>query len=412
MSNTRASRLALFFVYFLDYFGYAIVFGFFGPLILKPEFGMVTENLSLQERHLLLALLFAVFPLLQFFTSPLFGDLADRYGRKKLLYLSMTGNIGGYLLSGFSIGIHSFPLLLLSRSISGFFSGNRSICLTAIADLSPGEASRSKSYGMLATLGGFSWILSMFIGGYFSNAPALSCFTAASPFWITAGLTSISLMTLVLFFSETHIPEKHTPLNFLKGFQNIKRCFQKEELKTLYPFYFLFMVGWSINLLWLNPYIIAKFSISQIHIIYLLIGTGLSWSIGSMGINKLLIQRKTASQITKIGLYGLIVTFFIASQISSYPLFACLALLASIFGSLSWTNILSIISLSSSEKNQGKAMGISQSMGSMSMLIAPLIAGGVAAYKIELVYPIAALFTLASLIVFSNSYAKKMYASE
>lgn len=403
----RASLLALFFVYFLDYFGYALVFGIFGPLILKPEFGMFPEATSTHTRHIALGVLFAMFPLSQFFGGPIFGDLADRHGRKKTLYLSMIVCTLGYFLSGLAILLQHFNLLLLSRAITGFFSGNRSICLAAIADLSPGETNRSQNYGIIGTLGGLSWIVSMLVGGYFSDSQNSIYFNPALPFWITTVLSVISCFIIIKYFSETHTHRESFTLDPFKGIRNIATCFRIKGLGILYVFYFFLMMGWGINLLWLNPYALDRFEISQTQVMWLLVGTGVVWSIGSAGINKALLKKKSSEEISKIGLYGLFVVFISCGLSSNYPTFAVFAMLASAFGALAWTNALSIISLCSTEDVQGKVMGLSQSVGSISMLLAPLIAGVVAAYKIQFVYPIAALLIFVATVVLSIVHLKQ-----
>lgn len=397
----KASLLALFFVYFLDYFGYALVFGIFGPLILKSEFGMFSAATPSHSKHLALGVLFAVFPLSQFFGGPIFGDLADRHGRKKMLYLSMLGNTLGYLLSGAAIMLHSFNMLIISRIVTGFFSGNRSICLAAIADLSPEEDSRSENYGIIGTLGGLSWIVSMLVGGYFSDSKISIYFNPALPFWITAFLSVISCTTIYKFFSETHAHEERFSIDPLKGIRNIMTCFRIKRLGTLYAFYLFLMMGWGINLLWLNPYALERFEVSQTQVIWLLVSTGIVWSIGSAVINKMLLKRKKSEEITRIGLYGVLIVFILCGIANIYPIFAVLAMLASAFGALAWTNSLSIISLCSSEEDQGKVMGLSQSVGSISMLVAPLVAGVIAAYKIQFVYPMAAALVFLALIILS-----------
>lgn len=397
----RASLLALFFVYFLDYFGYALVFGIFGPLILKPEFEMFSAATSTHARHIALGILFAMFPLSQFIGGPIFGDLADRHGRKKTLYLSMIACTLGYFLSGLAILMHHFKLLLLSRAITGFFSGNRSICLAAIADLSPGEKNRSQNYGIIGTLGGLSWIVSMLVGGYFSDSKNSIYFNPALPFWITTLLSVISCLIIMKFFSETHIHREIFTLDPFKGMRNIVTCFRIKGLGILYVFYFFLMMGWGINLLWLNPYALERFEISQTQVMWLLVGTGVVWSIGSAGINQILLKRRSSEDISRIGLYGLFVVFIVCGLSSNYFTFAIFAMLASAFGALAWTNSLSIISLCSTEDAQGKVMGLSQSVGSISMLLAPLIAGIVAAFKIQFVYPIAALLIFIATLVLS-----------
>lgn len=87
MEKRTKTLLAIYFAYFLDYFGYAIVFGVFGPLVLAPESGMFSPETSSQLRNFALASLFAIFPLMQLFSSPIFGDLADHFGRKKIFVI-------------------------------------------------------------------------------------------------------------------------------------------------------------------------------------------------------------------------------------------------------------------------------------------------------------------------------------
>ncbi|MCB1110014.1 MAG: MFS transporter, partial [Chlamydiia bacterium] len=198
MQNRTKSLFAIYFAYFLDYFGYAIVFGVFGPLMLTPEFGMFSPETSVQMRNIALAILFAIFPLMQLICAPLFGDFADHFGRKRTFILLNIGATLGYFLSGIAILSHHFPLLLFSRFITGIFSSNRTICMASLSDLSHDEKSRSNAYGIIATLGGVSWIVSMLVGGIFSKS-----LSPAIPFWITTGFSLLSLVTIILFFSET-----------------------------------------------------------------------------------------------------------------------------------------------------------------------------------------------------------------
>ena len=42
----------------------------------------------------------SVFAACTFFAAPIFGALSDRYGRKKILILSLLGSVIGYILFG------------------------------------------------------------------------------------------------------------------------------------------------------------------------------------------------------------------------------------------------------------------------------------------------------------------------
>ena len=394
MEKRKGTFLTIYFAYFLDYFGYAIVFGIFGPLVLNPEFGMFSANTTIRYRNIALGILFAVYPLVQLITAPLFGDIADRFGRKKTLYILNIGAMMGYFLSGLAIYIHNFPLLLISRFITGAFSSRRGICMASLSDLSPDEKSRSKNFGIIATLGGLSWIFSILIGGYLSQV-----FNPAIPFWITTFFSLLSFVAIILFFHETHERTEKLSFDLLKGIRNIASCFQIKGIRNLNLFYLFMMMGWGINLLWLNPYTLSRYAISPRTLFLLLASTGLVWSFGSSVLNKILIKRYKPHEIARIGSIGLLIIFVLCSISTSFLPFAICALLASAFGALAWTNALSTISLAAPEDIQGKIMGISQSFGSLSLLLAPLIAGMVAGIDIIYVYPMAAVLILISIVI-------------
>ncbi len=412
MIRRTGTFFSIFLVYFLDYFGYALVFGVFGPLILDPAHKMFNPGTSMEVKNIALGILFAAFPFARFFGAPIFGDIADLLGRKKTFYFSISIGTMGYFISGLAIYFHSYSLLLLGRLVTGFFSGNQSTCLASIADLSPDEKSRSKNYGIIATLGGVSWVISMIVGGVFSNVSLHPNFNPAIPFWITTFLSMISLWAIHRFFTETHKGAKGFKVDLLKGVRHIALCFRIKELRILYTFYLFLMIGWGINLLWLNPYVISCYKISHTQLITLLASTGVVWSFGSSVVNKLCLKKFSSRDITRIGSYGLIAIFTLCAVSHTFYTFAIVALLASLFGALAWTNALSTISLAANEQIQGKAMGLSQSVGSISFLLAPLIAGFAFSINNALVYLIAAGFVLISLIPYALAKKTALLSTE
>ncbi len=395
---------AIYFTFFLDYFGYAIVFGVFGPLLLSPEFGMFSPETSIRYRNFALATLFAAYPLMQLVSAPLFGDIADHFGRKKIFIILNIGAAGGHLLSGFAILWHHFPLLLLSRLLTGVFSSNRTVCMASLSDLSPDEEGRSNAYGTIATLGGVSWVVSMLVGSVFANSVSPSV-----PFWITTGLSCLSLGIIVFLFEETTTIGERFHFDPFKGFRNILVCFKIKGLGSLYTYFLMMTMGWGINLLWLNPYTLSRYLVSN-QVLFMLLGsTGIAWSLGSSFLNRFLLRRYKPEKVVQIGSVGLLVTFTLCSLMNHFTPFAICALLSSTFGALAWANVLSLISLKAPENMQGKIMGISQGLGSISLLFAPLLAGVIAGINIAYVYPMAALLIAASLTTFRH---KKTAATE
>lgn len=72
-------------------------------VILNPTAGLLPMEYDFAARTLIYGFLVASYPLAQFFGAPVLGSLADSYGRKKLLSVSLVGTMLGYLL--FALGI-------------------------------------------------------------------------------------------------------------------------------------------------------------------------------------------------------------------------------------------------------------------------------------------------------------------
>lgn len=71
-------------------------------------------------------LLMAAFPFMQFFGAPILGGLSDRFGRKRVIMVSMIGTALGYSLFSLALYQQSLIILFLSRLIPGFLE---EVCL-------------------------------------------------------------------------------------------------------------------------------------------------------------------------------------------------------------------------------------------------------------------------------------------
>jgi MFS family permease len=80
----------------------------------------------------LLGFLVAVYPIMQFFATPILGQLSDRYGRKPVLALSLFGTSLGYVLFLLGIVFRNIPILFVARALDGITGGNLSVAQAAI----------------------------------------------------------------------------------------------------------------------------------------------------------------------------------------------------------------------------------------------------------------------------------------
>ncbi|HTP00968.1 MAG TPA: MFS transporter, partial [Anaerolineales bacterium] len=149
---------------------------------------------------IMVGILQATYPMMQFIGAPILGRLSDRFGRKPILLVSQLGTLVGFIILGFA---NSLAMLFVSRIIDGLSGGNISTAQAAIAD-STTERNRTQGLGLIGAAFGIGFILGPIIayivlqlsgGDYRAVAMTAAAFSLAS-----------ILMTSFLF-RETHTAE-------------------------------------------------------------------------------------------------------------------------------------------------------------------------------------------------------------
>jgi MFS family permease len=105
---------------------------------------------------LVIGILQATYPLMQFLGSPILGRLSDRFGRKPILVASQIGTLAGFILLGFA---NSLPLLFISRIIDGL-SGAISPRHRPRSQTAPRKKRAHKGWGLSAQHSGLAlyWV--------------------------------------------------------------------------------------------------------------------------------------------------------------------------------------------------------------------------------------------------------------
>src|SRR6266542_4681738 len=104
---------------------------------------------------LIIGILQATYPMMQFIGAPILGRLSDRFGRKPVLIASQIGTLAGFVLLGFA---NTLWLLFLSRIIDGLSGANISTAQAAIAD-STNEKTRTQGLGLVGAAFGVGFVL-------------------------------------------------------------------------------------------------------------------------------------------------------------------------------------------------------------------------------------------------------------
>lgn len=396
----RYSLFPILLTYFLDTFGLAMVFPIFTPLILSTQNGFLSPATSDFQRTVLLGILIAVFPFAQFFGAPFLGELSDQVGRKKTLLISIGGAFLGYVLSGVGIHLTDFSLLIIGRTWTGLFAGNLTICFASIADISHNEQQRAKNFGLIGAMGGLSFLAAMMISGI------LNMFNPAFPFWMTAFLAILNLLSVYLLFHESHPIKKQEKLHLFRGFRDVATAFKVEQLRKVYLVYFFFMTAWSSTMQFLPTMLIEHYQASEWTQTLVLIMIGFLWSAMNLFLNRILATHYTPLQTLKVSLFflsGLLVATLSAENLSFFLL---LFFFTSCFGALAWTNANTAASISAPEKVQGAILGINQSIGSLATICGPTLGGILAGINPHLVFLFSGLASLAAALFLYQTNGK------
>jgi DHA1 family tetracycline resistance protein-like MFS transporter len=379
----RSPLLTIFLTVFIDMLGVGIVIPVIAPLMLDPAHRMLDADASVHTRTILLGFLIASYPLAQFFGAPMLGALSDRFGRKRLLFISLIGTFIGYILFAVAILEQNIYMLFFSRFLDGFTGGNISIALSAISDSSD-EKSKAKNFGMVGAAFGLGFILGPYIGGKFADPNVVSWFNAATPFWFAAILTGVNLAFVWLAFPETLREKRHTPVSVFTGIRNVGKAFRLRQMRTIFLVVFLLTLGFNFFTQFFQVFLIDKFhfTISNIADIFAFIGI---WIVIAQGGLQRPLSKKYSPlsllQVAGIAL-GLTLPLLLLPSESKY-IFFVLPFIA-IFQGLVQPNITSVVSSQAGKDQQGQILGINQSIQSLGMAIPPIIASYINLVNINL----------------------------
>jgi DHA1 family tetracycline resistance protein-like MFS transporter len=156
---------------------------------------------SFSATPLLIGLIGASYPVMQFIGAPLLGRLSDRFGRRPVLLVSQVGTFIGFLLLA---SANALWMLFLSRLIDGLSGANIATAQAAISD-STNEKTRTQGLGLIGAAFGLGFVLGPIIAFV---ALALSGNNFHVPAFLAAGFSLISIVLTWLWLPETHPVEK------------------------------------------------------------------------------------------------------------------------------------------------------------------------------------------------------------
>lgn len=369
------------FTVFVDLLGVGILIPVIPQLLANPAspFYLLPLGFSVRHGYILLGLLTASYPFMQFIATPLLGELSDRFGRKPVLALSLFGTSLSYVVFAIGIISRNLPLLFISRGFDGITGGNIAVAQAAIADITEPK-DRAKSFGLIGAAFGMGFILGPFIGGKLSDPAVLSWFTASTPFWFAAVLSFANALSVIFLLPETlKTKGAKLSLHFAKSVKNIVKVFSLKDLRPVFATSFLFQSGFTFFTTFFSVFLISKFHFSQGSIGNYFAYVGIWIAFSQAFITHRISKKFKEYQILRISLIA--TGIFILLQLTPTVWWALLFITPffAMFNGLTQANLSSLVSRSAGPERQGQILGINSSVQALAQAIPPVLAGFLAA---------------------------------
>lgn len=375
-----------------------------GITLVLPLFPFLLEEyVPAADVAVVMSALVSVFAVCTFFAAPIFGALSDRYGRKSILLVSLFGSAIGYILLGVGGALW---VLFLGRIIDGVTAGNQSALFAYITD-STEPHERGKWFGYLGGAIGLGFMIGPAIGGLLGSK------SVTLPFYITSGITLVSMLFITFLLPESLPVEKRTTHLTLKSFNTLthfKEIFSMKEARTLLIMGAYFYVG--LNIWQFNASIFFKdvfmWGPSLVGGVFVLVG--ICDILSRVVLLPQLLKRLSEQTVGIIGLcglaLGLLLLFLSAYTLSVVLIIAGVASIVLGEG-LFDPSYNARLSMSVDDNKQGVLQGTNQSLQALYHVIVPLGAAAIYTQSHSAVFAVASVLMVIGLIIFIKIKPRK-----
>ena len=397
MDRKRHSLIFVTVTVFLDTVGFGIIM----PVL--PQFLMSLSEITLSEASAIAGYLVVSYALLQFVFAPIIGNLSDRYGRRKVLLVSLAAYAINYLIAGLATTLW---VLFIGRILTGVTSATHATANALIADVSPPEE-RAQNFGLMGVAFGLGFMVGPALGGLAGSVDI------RLPFFLAAGLAALNTLYGFFVLKETLPEDRRRPFEWKRA-NPVGMLLQVRKypiLIGLVAVMFIYNIGHHVYPSNWSFYTIEKFDWTPFEI-------GLSMGlVGVMAIFvqgyliRVVIPRWGAPTTAFIGFVVQAVAYLgIAFAGSSLALYVwCVA---SGFAGLVGPAVSGIMSNQVPQNEQGELQGINASMGSIAAIIGPLVmtqsftfftGADAPIYLPGIAFIIAAILAIISLVLFASN---------
>lgn len=389
--------MPLYIVIFFGFLGYSMMITLFTPMFMYAQGGIISPDSSTEYRIFMLGIILAIFPLAQFFSSPILGTLSDHFGRKPILLITMCFAPICYGLIAISLIIPSISLLMVSLLIAGISQANIVIAQSAIADVASSNE-RGRLFGYIYLSSSLAFVVGPLLGGKLVEWTIFPWLPEATPFFAVFILLLITLFWIEIEFKETK-QNKESHISFMHAFTNLLGIFNSPRLRILYLVNFLLYFSIFGFFRCYPMYVVDKYHVEVSKLSEYIAWVAVPIILVNLGLTGPLFKRFSPLTLTLWSsfLTGIFMLFIIVPT-SQNALWITLFLTGAALA-LALPSSATLLSLSTSSNVQGRVMGNNQSLQVAAEALSAFIAGLLASISVDMSLVILALIACATSVL-------------
>lgn len=330
-------------------------------------------------------LLFTIYSICQFISTPIIGRFSDKFGRRPLLLVSIIGTAVSFFMMAFA---PNALFLFIARALDGLTAGNIPVAFAVISDSTSVEE-RPRAFGFISAGLSFGFVF----------GPAVSALTADIgiyvPFLIAGVITTIAALLTFFLLPESNKHMGEVKRGKLFDFGKMWHTLFDPNVGTTFLISLVYFLAFSCSIIYgFQPFTseVLRINASQNAMIFTLFG------VVGLITQMLLVQRVTNFfGMKKAFNYSILLTgvaLLLMSLSGNILMFVGAALFLALVNSVAQTLLPTILSREADAKSQGSIMGLNASYQSIGMIVGPLIGGAVATISVQTTFMLGFLFML------------------
>lgn len=360
---------------FIDLMGITLIIPFINDLV--ADMGGDEQSVGL---------LLGSYALMQLLFAPVWGRVSDRIGRRPVIIIGLGASAVAFTIFGLA---DELWLLFASRMLAGMANANISTAQAYVADITP-PAERAGRMGLVGAAFSLGFIVGFPIGGVLSSALGNQ-----APVLFAAGMSLVNCLAALVILPESlpkamrraaSRPTGNALQAMGSALAQIGVYWRRPALSRLLTTFFIFTVAFSVIHVTFVEYFRDVLVLPPRDRGFVFMWIGIVGASTQALLVKRLVGRYGEARVIELGLLSMALGLGSIPFLRTLPLIYGGSLFIALGNSLVLPSVMAMVSRRSGEDEQGVAMGVTQSLGSLGRIIGPPY-GGITYARVNFTFP-------------------------